>query len=290
MKNFFMFCAVLIVSNLSAQVGVNTVLPIKPLHIDGKKDNPAIGLPSADQAKNDVVVDEEGKVGIGILTPVAKLDVRGDVKIEGVLKLPNAPQLNVNDISPLFIDRQGKVGTAIVNNTTSLTYLDNIALLNSGTTFTNDFNAGRDIIIPFTNDDKRLNIDDIIDVEGTDLKVMKDGYYQLSLFINPFIQASSGNKIYFKSKISYKKTGENTWNLIVGIRPIIVAEGGSFYYPQVFPNTIVELKKGDLIRVTYTRSTLPTGAVQGDNVGLIHLDSNLGTLGLRTFQFSISKL
>ncbi|MCY1660198.1 hypothetical protein [Chryseobacterium sp. SL1] len=59
-----------------SQVGINTANPQQVFHIDGAKDNPATGAPSATQAANDFVVTSTGKVGIGITNPNAKLDVR----------------------------------------------------------------------------------------------------------------------------------------------------------------------------------------------------------------------
>lgn len=87
MRKICVVLSVLVFGSVSAQVGVNTILPLKPLHIDGKKDNSSTGTPTADQIKNDVVVDEEGRLGIGTLTPEAKLDVKGDTNIEGKLNI-----------------------------------------------------------------------------------------------------------------------------------------------------------------------------------------------------------
>lgn len=59
-----------------AQTGVGTRNPQGPLHVDGAKDNPTTGIPSAAQAANDVVVTNSGFVGVGVLSPVVKLDMR----------------------------------------------------------------------------------------------------------------------------------------------------------------------------------------------------------------------
>jgi hypothetical protein len=61
---------------MTAQVGINTSSPQAVLHIDGTKDNPASGIPSAAQAANDVVFTANGEIGIGTLAPAVKIDAR----------------------------------------------------------------------------------------------------------------------------------------------------------------------------------------------------------------------
>jgi len=58
------------------RTGIGTRNPQGPLHIDGQKDNPPQGLASADQASNDVIITEQGRVGVGLLNPLTALDLR----------------------------------------------------------------------------------------------------------------------------------------------------------------------------------------------------------------------
>lgn len=60
---------------LFAQVGINTTNPQTTFHIDGAKDNPSSGNPSAAEQLNDFSVTSTGNVGIGTSTPAAKLDI-----------------------------------------------------------------------------------------------------------------------------------------------------------------------------------------------------------------------
>lgn len=53
------------------QVGINTQNPQQVFHIDGAKDNPDTGAPTANQQLNDFVVTSEGSVGIGTTSPLA---------------------------------------------------------------------------------------------------------------------------------------------------------------------------------------------------------------------------
>ncbi|WP_294283671.1 hypothetical protein [uncultured Chryseobacterium sp.] len=71
------FTAMMAFGTLSyAQVGINTANPRAILHVDGAKDNPATGLPSAAQQSNDFVVTAGGNVGIGTEAPAGALDVQ----------------------------------------------------------------------------------------------------------------------------------------------------------------------------------------------------------------------
>lgn len=66
---------------LYAQVGINTTAPTHTLYIDaaGNNNNAA---PSTDQQKlDDVVVTEEGAMGLGIIDPTHKLEINGSIKI-----------------------------------------------------------------------------------------------------------------------------------------------------------------------------------------------------------------
>lgn len=60
--------------SINGQVGIYTKDPLRALHIDGGKDNS--NTPSASQILNDVVVTSDGKMGVGLLDPKTKVDVR----------------------------------------------------------------------------------------------------------------------------------------------------------------------------------------------------------------------
>ncbi|WP_294248178.1 hypothetical protein [uncultured Chryseobacterium sp.] len=59
-----------------AQIGINTQNPQSVFHVDGAKDNPVTGIPTAAQQLNDLVVTSSGKVGIGTNNPSGALDVQ----------------------------------------------------------------------------------------------------------------------------------------------------------------------------------------------------------------------
>ncbi len=59
---------------IAAQTGVLTQNPSTPLHIDAADDNAA--TVTTGQAANDVVVTAAGNLGVGVLAPVTKVDLR----------------------------------------------------------------------------------------------------------------------------------------------------------------------------------------------------------------------
>ncbi len=72
---FYVFFAFILSSTINAQVGINTANPLGTFHVDGSKDNPTTGTPSATQQVNDLIVTSTGNVGIGTTTPTRKLEI-----------------------------------------------------------------------------------------------------------------------------------------------------------------------------------------------------------------------
>lgn len=96
-KNLFIpFILMFSCSSYFAQVGINTTNPQGVFNIDGAKDNPATGIPTAAQQNNDFAVTSTGSVGIGITVPdnSAKLDINSINK--GVL-LPRVSLSSATD-------------------------------------------------------------------------------------------------------------------------------------------------------------------------------------------------
>lgn len=261
------------------------------LHIDAKKNNLKTAPPDATLVQDDMVLDANGNLGLGTMNPGAKLDVRGDVKVGTTLRLDKPDDLNGKEVSPLFIDDEGRIGKANVSNTTELAYFSTFSQKNRTEADVKKFNEGKPVEVSFLTEDLKHHFGDVIEIQNSYLKIKKDGYYQISFFINPMFSVVSEEKdlVYFRGNISYSSNGGKDWENVVGIRPIIKATLKNTYYPQVFPTTIVSLKKGDLIRLYYSRSLGGDGGVQGSRVADIYLSSN-DNIGLFTLQFSISKL
>ena len=75
-KNLITLCLISVSSIAYSQVGISTPNPQGVLHVDGGKDNPTTGAPSAIQQSNDFIVTDSGHVEDGIITPNANLDIR----------------------------------------------------------------------------------------------------------------------------------------------------------------------------------------------------------------------
>lgn len=118
-----------------SQIGINTSNPQTVLHVDGAKDNPATGAPSAAQQTNDVVVTANGTIGIGTATPHADaaLDITSSNK---GFKLPNISLTSTDNPSPLNAHVSGMI---VYNTATAGTSPNNVVpglYVNDGTKWT----------------------------------------------------------------------------------------------------------------------------------------------------------
>ena len=106
--------ALLISSYMSGQVGIDTANPQAKFHIDGQKNNPAVGIPSTTQQSDDYVVTATGNVGIGLTNPTAKLEVRSGTAGVSGLKFDNINNSTAvsSNIALLGVDASGNVVTA----------------------------------------------------------------------------------------------------------------------------------------------------------------------------------
>lgn len=89
-KTFYKLLIFFLPFSIYGQTGVFTKDPMQTFHVDGAKDN--VGVPpAAAQILNDVVVTADGRLGVGLLDPKTKVDVRsGDQK--GIIGLGTSTQ------------------------------------------------------------------------------------------------------------------------------------------------------------------------------------------------------
>lgn len=112
MKKIFIISSILLWGGGFAQVGVNTTNPQGIFHIDAGKDNATTGTPTAAQQANDVVVTSTGRIGIGVISPTAKLQVASGTANTSGLKFDNFSSASpVSSGATLGIDSSGNVVT-----------------------------------------------------------------------------------------------------------------------------------------------------------------------------------
>lgn len=115
----FLFAFLLFSYILTAQVGVGTDNPQGVFHVDGQSNNPSNGNPNASEASDDVVVTNQGNVGVGIINPDKKLTIdSGENNVSGLRlsQLNNSSPLHDKKGVILGTDNQGNVIPVINTN------------------------------------------------------------------------------------------------------------------------------------------------------------------------------
>lgn len=138
-----------------AQLGINTTNPQAIFHVDGANDNPEAGSTNAEQEANDVVINNTGNMGIGTITPTAKLDVVGSTNLVPlrVQQMPvtasNSRLFSNSTLKPVLIDNNGVLVIQNVPTTTPGSYsVDNGFIVATAPAATNLFTgiSGRSIV------------------------------------------------------------------------------------------------------------------------------------------------
>ncbi|WP_313580415.1 hypothetical protein [Chishuiella sp.] len=95
MKKLLTSFSILLSSLMFSQVGINTANPQQLFHTDGKYStettNPSSGVPTTAQQADDVVITNQGKIGIGTINPTTKLEINNG-SINGAIKIVDGTQ------------------------------------------------------------------------------------------------------------------------------------------------------------------------------------------------------
>lgn len=227
------------------QTGVQTKQSQGVLHIDGQKDNS--GVPTQNQRKNDVVFTEDGYLGVGILNPDTRVDIRSgeQTSIVGIGQTSRtavevgAGVLRYNEVDDMMeysdglnwyplSDMPPPKAVVVATKTNTQTFANN-----SGTTITN-FNTVEDNYNAFNNSSGVFT-------------APREGYYYVSLNYT----LSSGvvnNNSYIESVI----VSSNSQNNIKEYRGLNSFPGfHTNYTPQIEvagnATALFYLKEGDTV-------------------------------------------
>lgn len=141
MKKFYTVAIMALPIVAFSQVGINTTNPLGILHIDGAKDNPASGTPNASQQANDIVATADGRLGIGTLSPTARLEL--NTASGSALKITDGTQgigkVLTSDASGLAIWQSIPAWGISGNNATDATALNALGTKFIGTTDAHSF-------------------------------------------------------------------------------------------------------------------------------------------------------
>lgn len=120
---YTLFGIFVFLSGIHAQIGIQTESPLQIFHVDPKKDTNSTGTIGY---TDDVVIDNDGQLGLGIINPTAKLDIRGTFRLRDGNQADGRVLITDNNGIAEWGDRP-KIEVIEV---------DNINLLLAGKTFT----------------------------------------------------------------------------------------------------------------------------------------------------------
>ncbi|MDR2222903.1 MAG: hypothetical protein LBE34_09195 [Flavobacteriaceae bacterium] len=191
------------------------------------------------------------KIGIGIDIPTETLDVNGRIRLRDVKEKDN-------DIRPLFINQDGVIGkrdeavlvTQVFSVLKGATYISGL--------FLNDYNAGRDMIVPLSEKYIVNNNLGVTQPTGTNnFKIIEEGFYEYSSFLHFYIgtpNSATPLTLDVMIQIEVSHDNGNTWEIITALRylkPLVNYSSRNMV--ANLPNAITKHKQGDLIRMRILR-------------------------------------
>lgn len=275
MRKRYRLCLLFLVASIGsfAQTGVQTKSPEAVLHIDGSKDNS--NVVTTNQAKNDVVFTEDGYLGVGVLAPNTRVDIRSgeNTAIVGIgqtnqtATAVGAGVLRYNEVDDMMeysdglnwyplSDMPPPKAVVVATKTSTQTFANN-----SGTTITN-FNTVEDNYNAFNNSSGVFT-------------APREGYYYVSLNYT----LSSGevnNNSYIESVI----VSSNSQNNIKEYRGLNSFPGfHTTYNPDIEvagnATALFYLKVGDTVRFqiyhTLGRTKTMNGSASENRISIIEI-------------------
>lgn len=279
-KNIYLLILLFAISSLYAQVGINTDNPQQLFHVDGQKNNPTTGSPSADQQKDDVVITVDGRLGIGTIAPTEKLDVNGRARIRVTDSLKNSMA------SPLYVDENGLVGKAITYKIAASVPSTSVRVIHS-----ENFNKGSREPLYAWNDKFPVPVNTLdIKADNYSYVIPEEGDYMLSSSIFTYAtfnnEDSTSKLLFIGYDLEIQKKGETKWTRVTGTRKTFHRIGNSINETISIPTAIVRLDAGSHVRLVIYRTRDKNGVLQGDPIQNLYI----GGLGQDQYKLNFKKL
>lgn len=257
------------------RTGVNTRNPQGVLHVDGKGDNYKTGVPTEEQAANDVVVTEQGLVGVGILQPTVKLDLRS-VKDHNALGLGtttmSAAEAQAGAVRYEATQKKIQTSDGVVWETTIVPPVKAVVIARMG----QSFSVARQSEVVISGWDEIRDMSNSFTPSTGVFAVPRDGVYTFLLtynFLGGDVVQGSRVEVQFVNQSntvlarSYKTFGKSHYGTN-GARTLSTQVGGA-------ANITLQLAAGTEVRARIWQNITPSGS-RGLRVSSDYADPNGG--------------
>lgn len=222
----------------------------------------------------------------GTLNVTGNTTLNGTLEVTGKTSLKTTPLLTSTNVSSLFVDKEGNVGTANIKKDSEIAFYKNAKQ------YVDDkatkFNAGTKINVPIDSSDEKLNSIQA-EVNNKKIKINKSGKHLISGSITVRLNFIDDKSAYIAINLQLKRKNSNNWQTISGGRPIFpsIDKGVARYYPFTIPTVLEDLNVGDELQLIVYRTTAGGNQLQGSDLK----EFGIGELhGSPAYTLSITKL